>query len=114
MTKIYGTHIIQELYDAPFDKLNDDTYMINTLVEQAKQQNATIIDTHWHRFEPYGISQIVILAESHISIHTWPEDKYQSLDIYTCGEHVMPHKALQYILDNIKCKAKVKTLARGI
>lgn len=114
MNKVYGVHIIQELYDADFEKLNDGMYITNTLIEQAKQQNATIIDHHWHRFEPHGISQIVILSESHLSIHTWPEDGYQSLDIYTCGEHTNPHKAIQYVIEQFGCQAKIKTLPRGI
>ena len=75
---------------------------------------ATIIDSRFHRFNPYGISGVVIIAESHLAIHTWPEFDYASIDIYTCGTAVNPWKAYEYLKDHLRPHTDTKLeLLRG-
>ncbi len=75
---------------------------------------ATIIDSRFHRFNPFGISGVVIIAESHLAIHTWPEFDYASIDIYTCGTTVDPWKAYQYLKEKLRPKTDTKLeLLRG-
>jgi S-adenosylmethionine decarboxylase len=79
-----GKHIILELMDAK--DLNDESLMEMALSEAAKAAGATLLHIHTHRFAPQGVSGIAVLAESHISAHTWPEIGYGAFDIYTCGD----------------------------
>ena len=63
------------------------------MVEAAKRAEATIIDVVFHEFNPFGISGVVVIAESHLSIHTWPEHRYAAVDIFSCGETLKPAEA---------------------
>ena len=68
-----------------------------------------------HKFEPHGVSGVAVLAESHISIHTWPEKSYAALDIFVCGENANPEAALKHIEEKLEAtKLTVKKLDRGI
>ena len=79
-----GRHVILELMEA--SRLNDEAYMAQALREAATAARATIVHLHTHRFAPQGVSGVAVLAESHISAHTWPEIGYAAFDIYTCGD----------------------------
>ena len=69
----------------------------------------------FHEYNPYGLSGVVVIAESHISIHTWPEYGYAALDFFTCGEQVDPWAACNYMRDHLKCdKMHTRELSRGI
>ncbi len=82
--KIYaGRHLIVEAYDA--QDLNDVDHVRKTLIEMALQIKATILGELFHAFPGGGVTGVVVLAESHISIHTWPETGYAAIDIFTCG-----------------------------
>jgi len=71
--------------------------------------------SYFFRFSPTGVSGVVIVAESHISVHTWPEEGYAALDVYTCGEKADPEKAVDYILEKFKAQyAHVSEVKRGI
>ncbi|MFN3346384.1 MAG: adenosylmethionine decarboxylase, partial [Candidatus Bipolaricaulaceae bacterium] len=59
----------------------------------------TLIDVHVHTFNPHGVSGVAVIAESHISLHTWPEHGYVALDVFTCGEKVVPEAAFQVFRD---------------
>lgn len=80
-----GNHIVSDLLDCDLNILNDIVLLRKTMIEATIYGNATIINELFHMFEPYGISGILILAESHFSVHTWPEYNIASIDIYTCG-----------------------------
>ncbi len=92
-----GKHCIQELYGADFAKLNDEAFVHSSLAEAAQVAGATLLDIKTHLFEPQGVTGFVLLAESHISIHTWPELGYAAVDVYTCGDRTDPHKACEYL-----------------
>ncbi len=87
-----GTHLLIELWGAA--NLDDPGLIETTLCEAARASGATILHAHMHRFSPYGgVSGVVVLAESHISIHTWPERSYAALDVFMCGD-CDPYKAI--------------------
>ena len=81
-----GTHLLVELRDCNPKILKDLKKVKNALVSAAKEAKATIVDISFHEFSPFGISGMVIIAESHLSIHTWPEYSYAAVDIFTCGD----------------------------
>lgn len=71
--------------------------------------------THFYKFSPTGVSGMVVVTGSHISIHTWPENKYAAIDIYICGTSTYPEKAIDYILENIEAKyAHITEIERGV
>ena len=78
-------HILFTLYDCDRDLLNDRMYIENVLYETANQCGATWLNTVSHQFTPQGVTAVTLLAESHISIHTWPEKQMAVCDIFTCG-----------------------------
>ncbi|MCM8536191.1 MAG: adenosylmethionine decarboxylase [Lentisphaeraceae bacterium] len=85
-----GTHILIELYDCDRELLNDPERIEACMKEAAVESGATIVSSHSNLFNPHGVSGVVIIAESHITIHTWPEHGYAAVDVFTCGETVSP------------------------
>lgn len=92
-----GKHCIQEIYGADSTKLNDEAFVHASLVEAARVANATVLDVRTHLFDPQGVTGFVLLSESHISIHTWPELGYAAVDVYTCGDTTEPREACEYL-----------------
>lgn len=91
--KVLGTHLLVELDDCSESKLDNCDYIEKLMVHAAIESGATVLGSQFHKFEPQGVSGVVVLAESHISIHTWPEYKYASCDFFTCGDRVDPYVA---------------------
>lgn len=92
-----GRHVLIEYYDCDHDILASHVLIEKYMNEAAIIAGATVVDSVFHHFNPYGVSGAVIIAESHISIHTWPEYGYASVDVYTCGDEVNPWKAFDYL-----------------
>lgn len=110
-----GMHVILDLYECDPQILDDIEKVEEILTRAAELANATIIDKRFHKFSPQGVSGVVVVSESHISIHTWPEHGYASVDVYTCGNHTMPVKASEYIIKELKCKnPTIVKLDRGL
>jgi len=99
-----GTHLLIELQDCNKQILNDIKKIEEFMVDAAKEARATVISAHFHEFSPHGISGVVIIAESHLSIHTWPEYEYAAVDIFTCGEILQPNVAADYLVKKFKSK----------
>ena len=97
-------HLLLELYRCDCEKLNDESYLRCTLNRAAKLANATVLNLISNKFEPQGVTAIALLAESHISIHTWPESNYSAVDIFTCGQKMMPELASQYLIESLMAK----------
>ena len=110
--KALGTHIIVELSDCNAQVLSDVDQVTNILVTAAKEANAEVLQTAFHRFMPQGVSGVVVIAESHLSIHTWPEYGYAAMDIYTCGDHTDPWKACRYAAEKFQAKQMLTTEVR--
>jgi S-adenosylmethionine decarboxylase proenzyme len=85
-----GRQILVEFYDCDQSKLNDVSFIESSLIDAAKASRATLISHNFHKFSPYGVSGVVVIAESHIAIHTWPEYLYAAVDIFTCGDTIDP------------------------
>ena len=97
-------HFLLELYRCDCDKLNDESFLRCILNRAAKLANATVLNLISNKFAPQGVTAIALLAESHISIHTWPESNYSAVDIFTCGQNMMPELASQYLIESLKAK----------
>ena len=97
-------HLLLELYRCDCEKLNDESFLRCTLNRAAKLANATVLNLISNKFEPQGVTAIALLAESHISIHTWPESNYSAVDIFTCGQNMMPEVASQYLIKALKAE----------
>ncbi len=110
-----GKHIIAEFNQCNADLLNDESYIEQCLLEAAKLANATIIKTCFHKFSPFGVTGVVVIAESHLSIHTWVEYNYAAVDIFTCGDKMDPEVAIKYLAEKLEANdVTYVTLNRGI
>ena len=89
--------MLLELFDCDLDAINNLDAVKETLVEAAKRAQATIVDVVFHEFNPFGISGVVVIAESHLSIHTWPEYRYAAVDVFSCGDVLQPEIAANYL-----------------
>ena len=99
-----GTHVLLELKDCNSKVLNDIKKVEGIMVSAAKEAKASIIDTSFHKFSPFGISGMVVIAESHLSIHTWPEYRYAAIDIFTCGDVLKPEVAVHHLIQKFQSK----------
>tara|TARA_B100000965_G_scaffold371972_1_gene361335 strand:- start:47 stop:490 length:444 start_codon:yes stop_codon:yes gene_type:complete len=108
-----GKHLLLELYECNNQKLNDELYLRCLINQSAKLAKATVLNLISNKFEPYGVTAIALLAESHLSIHTWPESNYAAVDIFTCGSNMCPEKASQFLIENLEAsKHFLKTINR--
>ncbi len=115
MEKTLGLHILADLYGVEFDKI-DHVEDVKALLEGAvKYANLSKLSSHFHQFHPHGATGVILLEESHISIHTWPEHGYAAIDVYTCGGKEKTFKAMEYILKVLKPKRVDEKIAeRGV
>ena len=97
-------HLLLELYRCDREKLNDESFLRCILNRASKLANATVLNLISNKFEPQGVTAIALLAESHISIHTWPESNYSAVDIFTCGQNMLPELASQYLIESLKAE----------
>lgn len=113
--KILGRHLLVELSDCDRALLNDQERLETAMCEAVRLSGATIVETVFHRYNPQGISGVVVIAESHMSLHTWPEYGYAAVDFFTCGDTVDPYKAHEH-LKRLLCAghAQVREIRRGI
>src|SRR5438046_10412365 len=93
-----GRHLRLELCDCDLDAINNVESVKGALIEAAKRAQATIVDVVFHEFNPFGVSGVVVIAESHLSIHTWPEYRYAAVDIFSCGDVLQPDVAASYLV----------------
>lgn len=110
-----GTHLLIELKDCDLEILNNLEKLKFILVESARKAGATIINVTFHKFNPFGISGVVVIAESHLSIHTWPEYGFAAVDVFTCGDVIKPEVIAQQIVEELQCKnPSIVEIKRGI
>jgi len=107
-----GTHLIVDLWQA--EGLNDAALIENTLIRCIKEAEATLLHFHIHAFEPNGLSGVAVLAESHISFHSWPDEGYMALDIFMCGKS-KPHKCIPVLKEAFNPGSiQINDLKRGV
>jgi S-adenosylmethionine decarboxylase len=97
-----GKHLLLELYDCDPTLLNDINIIKSIMLAAANEAGATVLGESFHQFSPQGVSGVIIIAESHLTIHTWPEHGYAGADIFTCGTRVQPEKAAEVIIERMK------------
>jgi S-adenosylmethionine decarboxylase len=110
-----GRHLLLELFDCDSDAINNLVAVKSALVEAAKRAHATIVDVVFHEFNPFGVSGVVVIAESHLSIHTWPEYRYAAVDIFSCGDILKPEVAASYLVEQFGAeRTSVVEMQRGM
>ncbi|OPX88073.1 MAG: S-adenosylmethionine decarboxylase proenzyme precursor [Pelotomaculum sp. PtaB.Bin104] len=113
--KQLGRHVLAEIYGCGFEVLNDINRVEEILVNAALEAGAEVRECVFHKFSPQGVSGVVVISESHLAIHTWPELGYAAVDVFTCGEKVNPWDACNYLTDQFCAKnMTAKEIKRGI
>ncbi|HEV2056254.1 MAG TPA: adenosylmethionine decarboxylase [Methylomirabilota bacterium] len=110
-----GRHLIVELFDCAPEILNDLEAVQTILLAVARRARATIVGSTFHQFSPFGLSGVVIMSESHVSIHTWPEHRYTAADIFSRGEAFRPDVAVESVIAALGAqRVSVLEVQRGI
>ena len=110
-----GTHLLVELNGCDAALLDDMALVKRALLDAADEAGATIVGEVFHKFSPVGVTGIVCIAESHISIHTWPEHAYAAVDIFTCGENFKPVEAARLITERLQAQhCSIMEVQRGV
>ncbi|SEF76481.1 adenosylmethionine decarboxylase proenzyme [Caloramator fervidus] len=94
-----GRHIIAEIYGCDAEILNDREKIEKIMVDAALAAGAEVREVAFHKFSPLGVSGVVVISESHLTIHTWPELGYAAVDVFTCGDHINPWDACNYMTE---------------
>ncbi|MCP4566087.1 MAG: S-adenosylmethionine decarboxylase proenzyme [FCB group bacterium] len=113
--KKLGQHLLAEFTGCDTTTLNSLDKIKSILIEAARQSGATIVNSVFHHYNPHGLSGVVVIAESHMSIHTWPEYGYAAVDFFTCGERVDPWKACHYMKEHLgSSDMQTREILRGL
>lgn len=113
--KILGRHLIVEFAGCSQSVLDDTSLLEKHMNDSVRKSGATIVKSVFHRYNPQGVSGVVVIAESHFSIHTWPEYGYAAVDFFTCGDAVDPTRAANYMKEMLQAsEISIKELRRGI
>lgn len=99
-----GRHVIAELWDCNIDILNNMSQIEQVFVDAALKAGAEVREVAFHKFAPHGVSGVVIIAESHLTVHSFPEHGYASIDVYTCSNTIDPNVAVDYIIQALEAK----------
>lgn len=112
---IIGRHVIAELWECNANYLNEIDRIEKIFVEAALKAGAEVREVAFHQFAPDGVSGVIIISESHLTIHSFPEKRYASIDVYTCGEKMDPHVAIAYIIEKLEAQSIEKLeIPRGM
>lgn len=108
-----GIHLVADFWNVK--TIEDSEELKKILITAAEKGGNTPLRVSIHKFSPQGITGVVLLAESHIAFHSWPEYNYIAIDIFTCGNKTFPDKSLDYLKEEFKPKkVKAKKIKRGI
>ena len=105
--KSLGIHILVELFHCNKEKLKDLESIKQVMKKAALSARATVICDAYHKFGEEGVSGFILIAESHLSIHTWPEHRYAAVDLFTCGKHMDPWIAFDLLASDLEAEHKV-------
>ena len=97
--KIVGKHVLADLHGCNGDLLKKVEYVADSMLEAARLSNATIVGKFFKQFDPWGVSGVIVISESHISIHTWPEHGIASVDYFSCSEEPNIKAAIDYLAE---------------
>ncbi|OUM98079.1 MAG: S-adenosylmethionine decarboxylase proenzyme [Firmicutes bacterium ZCTH02-B6] len=115
MKHALGRHILCEAYGCDPEVLNDRRVVEQIMVDAALLAGAEVREVAFHKFSPQGVSGVVVISESHLAIHTWPELGYAAIDVFTCGSTVDPWEACNYLIKMFRATmVETQEVARGI
>lgn len=110
-----GTHHLVEFFGCCVQSINSREVIREAMLAAAEVAKATVVADVFHEFNPYGMSGVVVIAESHIAVHSWPEHGCASVDIFTCSEDMDPLAAIDFLRERFKAEGvQVKMLSRGV
>ncbi len=110
-----GRHLLVELNDCNREVLNDLDLLREAMLMAAIDSGAEVLGDSFHRFSPQGVSGVVVIAESHLSVHTWPEYGYAAVDVFTCGTTVNPQTAVEVLIERLGSKNhSIREIQRGV
>ncbi len=114
MTSPFGKHILAEYFECECTYLDSEQAIREVMLEAASASGATIVGNIFHHFSPQGVTGVVVIAESHLAIHTWPEFRYASVDLFTCGSHLDPWAGFEYLKERLQSRKWMsKEIIRG-
>jgi S-adenosylmethionine decarboxylase len=109
-----GTHLLLDLAGAPFATLDDPAVVEAALVETVAAMGAQVLGVHLHRLSPQGISGVVVISESHLTIHTWPERGEAAVDLFTCGDAARARAAVEALIARLGATvSSLREISRG-
>lgn len=112
--KTIGRHLIAEYYECRRDALDEVDTIRQAMLDAALAIGATVLGENFHQFSPHGVSGTVVIAESHLSVHTWPENGYVAVDIYTCGG-LDPRIGFNLLRERLEASScRVQEIIRGL
>ncbi|MCU1719018.1 adenosylmethionine decarboxylase [Pseudomonas sp. 5P_3.1_Bac2] len=110
-----GKQLVIELYDCNDARFDDIKWIEESMLQAAREANATIVTSTFHKFSPIGISGVVVIAESHLAIHTWPEYKYAAIDVFTCGDVLDGAQAVRVLSERLGSQRHIiSSMDRGL
>ncbi|ASS74567.1 S-adenosylmethionine decarboxylase proenzyme [Tumebacillus algifaecis] len=110
-----GRHVIAELWECDGQILNNQEEVEKIMVNAALESGAEVREVVFHKFTPQGVSGVVVISESHLTIHSFPEHGYASIDVYTCGDRIDPTVATDYITKRLRAGRKEEIfIPRGV
>ncbi len=114
MNSPLGRHMLLELYQCPQHIIDSIPVIEEILLNVVEQINATFVSKSFHHFSPYGVSGVVVIAESHITIHSWPEHGYAAIDVFTCDESIDYKLVEDLMVEKFQStKHQAQTITRG-
>jgi S-adenosylmethionine decarboxylase len=114
MDKFLGHQTTVDFYGCKSDKISSCEFIENTLLKAAKILNLTVVNTTIHSFSPIGVSGVIVIEESHIAIHTWPEYNYIAIDFFTCNDAYNLKSGLDWLKEEFKAESiSSKEIKRG-
>lgn len=115
MNQALGRHVLCEAYGCDPQILDDMGLIEAAMVDAALSAGAEVREVAFHKFSPQGVSGVVVISESHLAIHTWPELGYAAIDVFTCGDTVDPWDACDYLTEKLKATSRhASEVKRGL
>lgn len=112
--KPLGVHFLLDVAGAPFATLDDAVLVERALVDAVGQMGAKVLGIHIHRLSPQGVSGVVVISESHLTIHTWPERGEAAVDLFTCGDAARARTAVDALARALGgTRSKIEERVRG-
>jgi len=115
LAKSLGLHVLLEFHGCPSERLEKTAFVEKVLMDSALASGAHIVETLFHQFNPYGVSGVIVISESHFTIHTWPEHNYAAVDIFTCDEELDLEQAVKVLKEAFQPSSMQRVeMKRGI